>query len=249
MSLWRGKVHWYPKQAITRRIFQMWRPQWAEDRLLRHTVTQRYALALEAAAPPAALLRPRIYLAADELSTARITLYSAGFDLERPIVALHPYATHNAKAWPEQHWRELIATLNDRGIQWLVTGAADAASLQEVAGPRDFTGRTTLRQACALLASCSCLVTGDSGPMHLAAGVGTPVIALFGPTTRHWGFAPQGPQDVILERPLSCRPCSLHGQTHCSSGQRCMKEIGPTDVLQAIEGLLDLPRQPWPPVY
>lgn len=76
----------------------------------------------------------------------------------------------------------------------------------------DFTNRTDLRQLIALLAQADALVTGDSGPMHLASGVSTPVVALFGPTCREWGFFPTGENDRVLQAPLACRPCSLHGQ-------------------------------------
>ncbi len=70
--------------------------------------------------------------------------------------------------------------------------------------------------------------------MHLACGVGTPVVALFGPTTRTWGFYPEGPKDVVLECDLPCRPCSLHGGKTCQRNLECMSNISPEDVLQAL---------------
>lgn len=89
----------------------------------------------------------------------------------------------------------------------------------------DFTNKTSIRETCALLKEADVLVTGDSGPMHLACAVGTPVLALFGPTDRAWGFYPQGKKDTVLEMPLSCRPCSLHGSKPCKIEQRCMRAL------------------------
>jgi ADP-heptose:LPS heptosyltransferase len=71
--------------------------------------------------------------------------------------------------------------------------------------------------------------------MHLAAAVGTPVVALFGPTTREWGFYPSGPCDTVLEQDLDCRPCSLHGTSRCQRRGQCLEAVSPADVLKAIE--------------
>ena len=126
-----------------------------------------------------------------------------------------------------------------------LAGLADLAGLTGPGGPvdlpgspdvlaADFTDSTDLRETCALLAAADVLVTGDSGPMHLAAGVETPVVALFGPTTREWGFYPEGPRDVVLETDDACRPCSLHGSRRCAHAGRCMAGITPDAVFSAV---------------
>ncbi len=81
------------------------------------------------------------------------------------------------------------------------------------------------------------LVTNDSAPLHVAAAVGTPIVAIFGPTVPAFGFAPRGPRDAVVEHPdLPCRPCSAHGPRTCPLGHhRCMKEIAVDQVLHAIE--------------
>ncbi|EGY26895.1 glycosyltransferase 9 family protein [Desulfovibrio sp. A2] len=177
--------------------------------------------------------------------------------VRRPLVALHPYSTHPDKAWLAESWRELARRLSAAGYAWFVvgrsggaeggeerplTGLAGLAGLSGMAGPvgpsgafaADFTDSTDLRETCALLAAADVLVTGDSGPMHLAAGVGTPVVALFGPTTREWGFYPEGPRDVVLETGDACRPCSLHGSRRCAHAGRCMAGITPDAVFAAV---------------
>lgn len=183
--------------------------------------------------------------------------------VRRPLVALHPYSTHPDKAWLAESWRELARRLSAAGYAWFVvgrsggaaggeerplsglsglTGLPGMAGLVDPAGPSgvfggfaaDFTDSTDLRETCALLAAADVLVTGDSGPMHLAAGVETPVVALFGPTTREWGFYPEGPCDVVLETDDACRPCSLHGSRHCAHAGRCMAGITPDAVFAAV---------------
>ena len=82
------------------------------------------------------------------------------------------------------------------------------------------------------------LVTGDSGPMHLANGVDTPVLAMFGPTCREWGFFPSGPNDRVIQLDMPCRPCSLHGSGTCSKGNACIMDILPDRVLAELKEML-----------
>ena len=99
------------------------------------------------------------------------------------------------------------------------------------------TGRTSPPELTALLARSRVLVTNDSGPAHVASAVGTPVVAVFGPTVPAFGYTPFGERNRIVERAgLACRPCSSHGPQVCPLGHhRCMKEIGPEAVLAALE--------------
>lgn len=85
------------------------------------------------------------------------------------------------------------------------------------------------------LARLAVLVTGDSGPLHVAEAVGTPVVALFGPTTEHFGFRPWRPESRVVERALPCRPCHVHGGNRCPLGHHaCMRSIDVADVLDAV---------------
>jgi len=87
-----------------------------------------------------------------------------------------------------------------------------------------------LRQLAALLARCELLVSADTGPMHIAAGVGTPVVALFGPTDpRRTG--PIGENHLILARDLACRPCFQ--QPTCEHFE-CLTEMTPQDVFESV---------------
>jgi heptosyltransferase-2 len=79
------------------------------------------------------------------------------------------------------------------------------------------------------------LVSGDTGVMHMATAVGTPVVALFGPTVRPFGFFPYSSRAQVVELGLSCRPCSSKGGPQCPLGHhRCLVDIAPVTVCEAL---------------
>jgi len=227
---WKGPVQRYPKFGMTRRLYDKTHMSRFRRILEATNVPQRYAMALGEKPPTPDKLVPEIYLTDDEQKDAHRTLTEK--IANAPLVALHPYATHPAKQWPREHWNSLIQLLDASGINWVITGR-DAVPLRG-GDNRDYTNRTDLRQTCALLKEADILVTGDSGPMHLACGVGTPVAALFGPTAKAWGFYPSGPKDRVLEKNIPCRPCSLHGSRECPEGFDCLSGISPKEVFATV---------------
>lgn len=231
---WKGAVKRYPKFGLTRRLYDRTRLELFRKKLEATTVPQRYAMAWEDRPPPAGEVVPRLFPTEAERETAGLRL--AGLPLAAPsaapLAALHPYATHPAKQWPRASWLALIELLEKENIDWLVVGRSESPLAP--GDPRDLTNVTGLRETCAILERADALATNDSGPMHLACGVGTPVTALFGPTARAWGFYPAGPRDTVLERALDCRPCSLHGARPCARGFECMASITPDEVLDAV---------------
>ena len=239
-ALWKGKVLQYPKFSMERRAFLRSKGKLFREKLLEFNVPQRYALAVEPVAPPRSELLPVIHLAGEEKNSAmhRVAPMIAG---SGKTVALHPYSTHLNKAWKPEYWSSLAETLVAAGHNVLIMGRGDSMASVMPSGVHDLTNATSLRETCALLGQCDMLVTGDSGPMHLAGGVGTPVIALFGPTHAVWGFYPEGPDDIILEADEPCRPCSLHGSKPCPHGQACMASITPQRVVEAVNRM---PRRP-----
>ena len=227
---WPWPVAAYPKMGLARRVFQASRC--CGESLRRLSVPQRYALALDSAVTPEPLLVPQLWLDASELAHGAAALLSVGLDPVTRPVALHPFATHATKAWPEGHWERLAAFLEEESVPFVLVGKGGSGS-KVPAGP-SLIDTCTLRQSAAVLAHCRALVTGDSGPLHLARAVGTPVLALFGPTTREWGFFPTPAEGRVLELPLPCRPCSLHGKKPCAHEHRCLAAITPEEVRDAL---------------
>ena len=154
------------------------------------------------------------------------------------LVALAPGASRNTKRWPAERWQELAGMLDARQIRVAWCGTAAEKNLAgEAPGIRTF--GYPLRKSAALLKLASAVVANDSGPMHLATAVGTPVVAMFGPTVRQFGFAPYSKNAIVVERSVGCRPCSAYGSKKCPLGHhRCMKEIDPAEILGRIEETL-----------
>ncbi len=234
--VWKGTVKRYPKFGLTRRLFDLTHADRFRKPLEALNVPQRYYMAQDGKPPAAVNLVPRIHLTGEEHFAAQSQL--EGITNSKPLVALHPYATHPAKQWPREHWRALTALLASEGIDWFVIGRdANPLFLEH---ERDLTNATDLRKTCAIISQASMLITGDSGPMHLACGVDTPVLALFGPTARSWGFYPAGANDHVMEMDMDCRPCSLHGSKSCSMGYECMAGIKPEEVVKTARNRLGL---------
>lgn len=239
--LWRGPVRRFDKFGLERRAFLLSRGLLFRQRLNARNIPQRYAGAVEQEIPPRAALLPLITLTPEECAYGeRIASRLAGSSRR---VAVHPYAAHPDKAWSAEAWTRLVALLDAEHLAWFVIGRSGDAPPCPVPSERDFTNKTSLRETCALLKAADALITGDSGPMHLASSVGTPVVALFGPTTAEWGFMPAGPHDQIVQasdqdQRLACRPCSLHGGAPCSKGRLCMTAITPERVLEALNTVL-----------
>ncbi len=160
---------------------------------------------------------------------------------EGPLLVFAPGAAHATKQWPAASWRTLTASVLTQG--WRVVfagGPGDATLCRELAaagGPATASaaGEFSLQQTGALLARARALVSGDTGVMHLGTAVGTPVVALFGPTVRQFGFFPYTRAATVLDLPLDCRPCTAWGTERCPLGHhRCLRDLLPADVLGAL---------------
>ncbi|HEX9292276.1 MAG TPA: lipopolysaccharide heptosyltransferase II [Gemmatimonadales bacterium] len=179
----------------------------------------------------------------DEEAAARL--------IEGPFVAIAPGSIWGSKRWP--HYAQLAAQLGEHVAVVVVGGKDDVelgdqiVSAVEPSGRPavNACGRLTLRESAALIGRANALVTNDSAPLHLATAMGTPVVALFGPTVTEFGFGPVRAGDVALGIDgLQCRPCSSHGPPRCPLGHhRCMRELTVPAVFAAIEGLGALRRR------
>lgn len=231
---WQGDVVRYDKLSMWRRIFLWTGGRIGREKLLASNVVQRYALALEPTTelsiPDKSELSAKIFLSEQEISHA-FNKKKELFDSKKPLIALHPFATHEIKSWHMDKWISFAEELNSQGYQVLWLGLGDM--------PGNFVGKslvnmTTLRELCAILSVCDVLVTGDSGPMHLAQAVDTPIVAIFGPTCKEWGFYPFGENVQILQADIDCCPCSLHGSKKCSHIE-CLNRISSDMVLSAVQ--------------
>ena len=161
-----------------------------------------------------------------------------------PLVGFAPGAAYgHAKRWPPSRVTDAIVRLTrERGATCVLVGAPsdrDAGREIESSLPSDvrainLIGRTDLRQFAGVLARCRAFVSNDSGGMHLAAAMGVPVTAIFGPTDE-MVTAPLGEHDVLIHQ-VFCRPCMLRD---CPIDHRCMKGISVDAVFEAVSRRLD----------
>jgi len=158
----------------------------------------------------------------------------------RPLVVLHPGARWPSKLWPPDHWVRLVEWLaRDKDFQVVITGSpGDRELVGEIVARTDaplinLAGRTTLPDLAALLKKAQLAVTTDTGPMHLAGALGTPVAALFGPTAP-WRTGPFGEGHEVVRLTLPCSPCF---QRQCPE-PRCLTDLPPELVREAVEKIL-----------
>jgi ADP-heptose:LPS heptosyltransferase len=160
--------------------------------------------------------------------------------LAGPYVAVHPGASVPARAWPPERHAELVRTLVTGGRQVVVTGGPDETALTAaVAGPPrgdvlDLGGRLDLGRLAGVLAGAQVLVVGNTGPAHLAAAVGTPVVSLFAPTVPAVRWRPwQVPHVLLGDQAVACGGC--RARICPLPGHPCLSSVAVTDVLAALE--------------
>ncbi|OGK12542.1 MAG: hypothetical protein A2W80_17460 [Candidatus Riflebacteria bacterium GWC2_50_8] len=155
----------------------------------------------------------------------------------RPLLGINPHATYQSKAWPEEHFCEFIrlwyeATRQPALITWGPGERAAAEALAEKAGRERAFVHESLRidEFAALLSQLSLFLTCDTGPMNIAWAVDTPVVALFGPTTREPVY-PRGDKHLVLySDSVDCLQCHRETCSHKS----CMYSLTPEKVFDAV---------------
>jgi len=192
---------------------------------------------------PPRTVGPFIQIAPQTRQRADAFLKTLGVDRSVPLVGFAPGAAYgHAKRWPPDRVAQVIARLGARGVTCMMVGAdGDRSAGREIestlpAGSPvvNLIGRTDLRLLSGLLASCDVFVSNDSGAMHLAAAVGVPVAAIFGPTNERV-TAPLGDHDVIIHQ-VFCRPCMLRD---CPIDHRCMRRVSADTVFDTVIRRLD----------
>lgn len=226
-----------------------------EDRKFHHT--EYYLNIISALSPLSSALSPLpwIYLSPEERLIARGKLSG----LKRPVLGINPGATYgSAKRWFPERFAEIASWfIKDTGGSVVVFGGLAETEIAEeickkievgenhcdAAQPRNFSisqlinlaGKTSLRELCALISECEVLVSNDSGPMHVAYAVGTPLVAIFGSTCPNL-TGPTGEDDIVIKSDLLCSPC--FERTCKNKDLKCMHGITSEDVYRGIKKIL-----------
>ena len=160
------------------------------------------------------------------------------------VVAVHPGASCISKRWMPERFSEVINALSGRPAKVvLVGGPENAAIASQIKSSLkvpilDLTGKTTIGQLAAVLAKCRLLISNDSGPVHVAVAVGTPVVSIFGRNQKGLSptrWRPLGAKDIVLHEEVGCPICLAH---NCVIDFECLKAVKVPQVLQAAKSLL-----------
>ncbi len=193
--------------------------------------------------PPA----PRLHLSHDEVAQAGARLGAGGIGPSDCLIGVNPGSTYGgAKRWLPERFAEAVALAFDglkrqgRAAQIVIVGAKGEEELGRTiaedmrrrtgASVTILSGQTGIRELMAVVARCQAFVTNDTGPMHVAAALGVPTVAVFGPTD-HRTTAPYGGACTIVRRPVDCAPCLLR---ECPIDHRCMTGVTAEEVSEAL---------------
>jgi heptosyltransferase-2 len=180
---------------------------------------------------------PAASIAIDTEDEAAADRWLAERGIPAGFTAMAPGSIWGTKRWP--YYPAIAASVE--GPIVVIGGPEDAALADGIvaAAPGrawSAAGALSLRGSAALIRRARVLVTNDSAPLHLATAVGTPVVAIFGPTVPEQGFGPRDERSLTLGHVgLRCRPCSAHGPAVCPLGHhRCMRELAVETVTDAV---------------
>ncbi len=229
----------YPKRRVDRARIVKWH---AIPRSWPHTI-DLYNKALETLGALAVCRRPVLHppALAPDLKARLVALRAGG-----PMIVIAPGAAHPNKQWPTERFVEVARLLHEShgaGIVWATTSTDESGS-QAIRELSELIGLELIDSPVEVLAGvieqAAVTIANDSGVAHLSSAVGTPALAVFGPTHPALGFAPRGLLDAVMQVEEPCRPCSRHGRTPCFREERyCFTRISAAMVHTAAGRLID----------
>ncbi|MDG2198610.1 MAG: glycosyltransferase family 9 protein [SAR324 cluster bacterium] len=173
---------------------------------------------------------------------------------DKSFICIGASASFLLKCWPIQNFKQLIERIIQSGVSVVLVGASGESETEELAeyfkGSQDVfsaAGIFTILQSAALLEMANAVIANDTSIVHLAEAMGTPSIAVFGPTVKEFGYAPMLAQSMLIETDLAlrCRPCSRTGKGTCKNREQqiCMYSISTQKVWDAAQLLLPKVRE------
>lgn len=250
---WLARLTGAGYSVALRRSGRFWRSSFDRFYLqlaLRHTVEINLDALRVIGIHPAADERALTLVPGQEAEARIDALLKSRGVIGRDFVLIHPASRWTFKCWPARNVAEVVRLLQQEGRQVVLTSGPDAderrtieAITARLAHPvTSFAGELSLKEMAALIARAEVMIGVDSAPMHMAAAVQTPVVAIFGPTNeanwRPWRV----PQRVVASSSHSCRPCGADG---CGGSKTsdCLESLPVDAVIQAVRELLAETRQ------
>ena len=234
----------YKKAALQRRLIVGLHLSAEIFKDLPHTV-DKYLNTLKSIGIDSADRIPFIYLSTDNEKFADDFFKENAIKKGAAVFAISPGAKHKSKMYPKEKFVNLINMITDKlnAHVILVGSKADKEIIGEIKASIKNSDKVsslmsaTIKESAAVIKRCDKLITNDSGPMHIAVAVGTPVVAIFGPTDKRFGFYPLSEKDVVLTMNYDCSPCSLHGKKECVKyNYKCLNDITEERIFKELKG-------------
>jgi len=228
------------RQQRLRRLLLVMRPPLKRSRPLT-PVIDRYLKTAGCHDPVAGESTPAVYLTVEQLDRGMSLRQELLTGSDGRLIILLPGARHAPKEWPRFRFIELGDLLRRGGDRPVVVAPPDQPEIGAELHDGDelptiLDPLPDIMQLASLIAVADGVVANDSGPMHLAAALGTPTVGLFGPTSPELGFAPRGDSALPVHLGINCSPCSKHGQRVCWRRERyCLLDITALQVIDALE--------------
>lgn len=243
---WQGKVKQRVGFARDFRRLLLTHPVSLPQEIQTQHLVLTYKKLLEPLGIPLSATAPRLHLTPKEIQEAKELLTQLGMKPGSLLVGINPGAAYGtAKCWLPERFRELTEKLaREENLFILYFGDAVTAPLvKEICQGLPSTvlnlaGLTSIRELASLISLCDILLTNDSGPMHIASALGTPVVALFGSTSSIATGPYRGGR--VIQKQVACSPCY---KRVCPIDFRCMKQIEVAEVYQEISDLLQLKKK------
>jgi lipopolysaccharide heptosyltransferase I len=161
---------------------------------------------------------------------------------EEPVAVLVPGTIWETKHWHVEGFAEVGRHLKAEGMSVVIAGTArDLPRSRAIAaacpGAVDLCGQTSVAGLVALIRRAAICVTNDSGSLHVAVAVDTPVVSVFGPTNPVW-VGPYGRPNAVVRADVGCAPCNLRRLRQCPNGHRCIREVGGRAVIDRVARIL-----------
>lgn len=167
---------------------------------------------------------------------------------EKPYVVISPGSVWPTKRWTTDGYSLVADNYIQKNYNIVIVGSPDEVDVCEnlyekirsKSNVLNLAGKTTIAELASIIGNAKILITNDNGSMHMASLMGTPCVAIFGPTTLELGYQPWSIHALTCELDLKCRPCGKHGSKKCPLGTHdCMLKLDATKVIATAEELVN----------
>lgn len=189
---------------------------------------------------------PKLYPDISDIKRVEKILAEQNIQHDNKFICVAPGSVWNTKRWTKEGYIELIAKLIKKDYIIFLIGSRSDFELCDFickcvnnSKVINVSGELSILQSAELIRQSVLLISNDSAPVHIATAVGTPVIALFGPTTPRFGFYPYRERSRVIEvNGLKCKPCRIHGSRKCPTGKfECMTGITHEVIIKEVEAI------------